>query len=117
MRKEKIIVNNPVNNDDLLAQLVSSSEKNETVEILKELFDKTKLNLITDLSPDHIALITRMSVIADLKSIPQWTTGINQFMELRISKKRASRTELIKAISGLNMQRKKLLGGMFDRDM
>lgn len=103
-------------NNDLLGQFASASEKNETVEILKELFDKKKLNLITDLKPDHIALITRMDVIADLKSIPEWKTGIIKFMELRISKNRQSRTELIKAISGLMQQKRRLFDSVFNRD-
>lgn len=100
--------------DDIVNQLSIAGEKNETVEILKELFDKNKLNLITDLSPDMISLVTRMSVIAskEVKDIPQWREGLKLFMELRISNKRQSRTELIKAIGTLNMQKKQGLFGM-----
>lgn len=104
-------------NSSLLDQFANASEKNETVEVLKELFDKNKLELITDLSPDHISLITRMLVLSDLKNIPQWKQGIKTFMELRVSKNRLSRTELIKAISGLLNQKRKFTDALFNRDL
>jgi hypothetical protein len=104
-------------NSELLDQFATASEKNETVEVLKELFDLSKLSLITDLKPDHISLITRMLIISDLKSIPQWNKGINTFMKLRISKNRQSRTELIKAISGLIQQKRKFTDALFNRDI
>jgi hypothetical protein len=104
-------------NSSLLDQFANASEKNETVEVLKKLFDKTKLNLITDLKGDHISLITRMLIIADLKNIPQWKQGIITFMELRISKDRKSRTEIIKAISSLMQQKRKFTDALFNRDI
>lgn len=115
--KKEIVINSN-NPDELLTAFQNAQEKNEIVEVLKELFDTKKLNLITDLSPDHIALITRMLVISDLKNIPEWKQGIEIFMQLRVSKNRQSRTELIKAIGSLLHQRQQrgLLGIGGNRD-
>jgi hypothetical protein len=104
--KQNPKINDDVNSDeDLLNQFRNATDKNEQVEILKELFDVKKLELITDLSPDHVALITRILMISDLKDIPKWKEGIVYFMKLRISNKRQSRKELIDAIKGINSQK------------
>ena len=82
--------------------------KNQNVEILKELFDKNKIEMISDLSTDELKLITRILIIAELKDIPVWASGVQMFLKLGLSRKRESRKEIIRAIEGLN--RKKNIG-------
>lgn len=84
----------------LLSQFGESREKNEIVEVLKELFDLDKIELITDLEPDEIKLVTAINVCAGLKNIPSWKTGTDLYMKLLLSKNRKSRREIIDAIKG-----------------
>jgi hypothetical protein len=73
--------------------------KNQIARILESLFDDKKIPMITDLDRDEIALITRISVTADLKNLKAWTEGIDMFMRLRLSSKRKSREEIIRAVA------------------
>ena len=82
--------------------------KNPMTEILKELFDKKKIYMIGDLTKDEIKLITRIYMIAELKDIPAWKTGLDMYIQLLLSKNRESRKEIISAIQGA--VRKKNLG-------
>lgn len=98
---------------NILDSFATASEKNQYVEVLKELFDVTKLKLITDLKSDHVSLITRMLVISDLKDIKEWKDGIDIFMQLRISKDRKSRKELISAIKGVMSEKRGIMDKVF----
>ena len=113
-----------MNKDEMLSKFDASMDKNEIVEILKELFDKNvdsngkplpKIPQITDLSKDEISLITRIHMIGKIKSIPCYQQAIDYFMMLRLSLKRASRREIIDAIRGYQQQKSMMqkIGGMF----
>lgn len=99
---------------DLVSQFLENRDKNEMVEILKELFDNQKLRMITDLTEDEISMITRILGIATLKKIPIYDDIINIYLALMLSKKRKSRFEIIDALKGFNRQ-KFGLAGMFQR--
>jgi Cdc6-like AAA superfamily ATPase len=87
--------------DDLLQKFSESKDKNETVEVLRELFDSNnKLKMISDLTPDAINLIVAINTIGDSKGLNIFNKITNSFMELQISKKRMSRKETIEAIKG-----------------
>lgn len=87
-------------------------QPNEMTEILKELFDVSKVSMISELSDDEIKLATRIYVIAEMKNIPAWKSGLDMFLKLKLSNKRKSRKELLEAISGYYSQRNR---GFFSR--
>jgi len=92
--------------DDIVTRFQDSLQpKNETVEILKELFDKTKIGMISELRPDEIKLITRIRAIAELKDIKHWNTVTDWFMLLMLSNSRKSRKELIEAIRRIETEK------------
>lgn len=85
---------------DIADTFQAFSQKNEAVEVLKELFDKDKLYMIGDLTSDEVKLITRIYMISKIKNLKVWESGINVFMTLLLSKNRKSRSEIIEAIKG-----------------
>jgi len=87
------------NLEQVFSQFDSVKDKNETVEVLKELFDKNKLDMITELTRDEISILTRIQVLAEYKNIPMFKKISDVFETLMISKGRKSRKELITAIS------------------
>lgn len=92
---------NPIKaDDDILNAFQNFSNKNEIVEIMKELFDEGKIYMIGDMSKDEIKLATRIYVIAEMKNIKVWKKGLAFFMKLLISKDRKSRKEILDAIKG-----------------
>lgn len=79
--------------------------KNQIARILESLFDAKKIPMITDLDRDEIALITRISMVAQIKDLKVWQDGIEMFMKLRLSSKRQSRAEIIKAVASVPTKR------------
>ncbi len=106
---------NGVSTDDNLLKAFSDQQsKHEVIEVLKELFDTEKLNLISDLEPDEIRLITRILMIAEMQKIESWSSGMAVFMSLLLSKKRKSRNEVIDAVRGYSQRMsglQRLFGG------
>ena len=101
MKKRTVFeADDKTSDDDMLNAFHSMESKNEIAEVLKELFDKSKLHMIGDLSKDEIKLATRIFLIADMKKIKIWTKGLNFYMTLLISKDRKSRKEILDAIKG-----------------
>lgn len=74
--------------------------KNEVAEVLKELFKDEKILMITDLTADEIKLITRIKMIAEMKDIKYWASGLELYMKLVLSRDRKSRREILEAIRG-----------------
>lgn len=108
MTTDKNINNNQEISDsdkELYSSFANNQEKNELAEVLKELFNVNKIEMITELTDDEISLMTRILIIAELKGIENWNTGLAFFMKLKLSKNRSSRNELLKAISGYSQQR------------
>ena len=96
-------MNNP---DDISIeeQFSQAQNKNPGAEILRELFDKKKIFLITDLSTDEIRMATRIFMIAQMKNIGVWKDGLSFYLELCVSRDRKSRKELVDAMKNLNQQ-------------
>lgn len=86
-------------NDKLLSAF-AGTQQNQTVEILKELLDDSKIDIITDLTEEQIKLCTRIYMIAEIKELDIWKTGLKYYMKLLLSKKRQSRKEILEAIKG-----------------
>ena len=90
--------------DELMTSFTQTQDKNEVVEVLKELFDAGKIKLISDVDPDEIRLITRINAIAEMKNLDVWQKVVNEYMSLLLSKNRRSRYEIIDAIKGYQMR-------------
>jgi hypothetical protein len=90
---------------DLLDKFSQNQDKNETVEILKELFDEKKLKKITDLTPDGTSLVTIINVTGKHYNIPLFNKITSEWTELQLSKGRKSRKEVIDAIRGQSQQK------------
>ena len=86
--------------DKMLESFSNLQNKNEMAEVLKELFDKNKIPMMTDLTHDEIKLVTRLQMIADMKNIKIYKDGLGLYMTLLLSKDRKSRREILEAIKG-----------------
>jgi hypothetical protein len=75
-----------------------ANDDNKFAEVIKELMDKGKIEMITDFSSDEIKLITRIYMIVKMKNIPIWNEGLGVYMQLLLSKNRRSRNEMIDAL-------------------
>jgi hypothetical protein len=104
-----------LNQDLLLDQFDQQKEKAEIVQVLKELFDKDKIPLITDLDDDEIRLITMIQMLGHLKNVPVYDKMVGILTSLLLSKNRKSRTEIIDAIKGYG-ERFRRMGQFFRPD-
>ena len=86
--------------EELMKQFSVLQTKNEIAEVLKELFKGANIDMITDLTPDEIRLVTRIYIIADMKKLESWKNGLNYYMKLVLSKNRKSRREMLEAVKG-----------------
>jgi hypothetical protein len=92
---------NPISqDDDLIAKFQQMQNKSEIAEVLRELFKMDQIYAITDLSDNQIAIATRIHMIAEMKDIKIYKTGLEMFCRLKLSKGRKSRKEIIDAVSG-----------------
>jgi hypothetical protein len=88
---------------DLTQEALSKmGTNNEMAEVMKELFDKGKIFLITDVSMDQIKIMTRIYMIAKMKNIPIYLEGLEFFCMALLSKDRKSRDEIVKTIGNMN---------------
>ena len=88
--------------DDMVKAFQQMQSKNEMAEVLKELFDSKKINLISEFTTDEIGLITQINTIANIKGLSVWESTVKKYAELMLSHKRKSRKEIIDAIKGYN---------------
>ena len=92
---------NPISQDgDILEKFAQMQNKSEIAEVLKELFKRDNIFMITDLSENQIALATRIYMIAEMKNIRAYKDGLSFFAMAKLSKQRKSRKEIIDAVSG-----------------
>jgi len=91
--------------DSLMKAFGEQDKKNEIAEVLKELFKESKINMITDLTSDEIRLMTRIYIIADMKKLEVWKSGLLYYQKLMLSKNRTSRKEILEAIKGYGGER------------
>ena len=93
-------IDKPIDMDDISEKFQAMSNKNEMADVIKELFDQSKIFMITDLSPDEIRLMTKIYAVATIKDIAIYKESLEIFSQLLLSNKRKSRTELLEAIRG-----------------
>jgi len=79
--------------------------RNESVEVLKELFDEKKIYMISDLSQEQINIATRIFMIAKIKKLQIWQDGLVFFLKLILSKNRQSRKELLDGMRAYEQSR------------
>jgi hypothetical protein len=81
--------------------------------ILKELFNSKNIKVKTDLTEDQISIVSRLFLMAHITKRPYLHTVLNEFITLRVSKDRKSRTEFVEAHKDRNQQQGKGLMGLF----
>lgn len=91
--------------DAMVQAFQTQTNKNDKVEILKELFDKLKVKMITELSLNQIKIATKILAIARIKGIKCWEDLMNDYFELSLSNRRLSRKELLEAMKTDNEER------------
>lgn len=74
--------------------------KSPLAEAVTVMFNDLKIDMITDLTDDEIKLITKIYMVADIKSVSVWSKGVKYYLRLLLSRKRKSRAELLQAIEG-----------------
>lgn len=92
--------------DAIIDSFQKTTNTDQMTQVLTELFNKSKISMITDLSKDEIRLITRMKMIANLHNLKTWDMGIQEYEELLLSHKRKSRNEILKAVGQFFSQMK-----------
>jgi hypothetical protein len=85
---------------NLIGDFEAIKEDTEILQVLKELFDKEKIALISDLDEDEIRLSTRILTLGKMKGLIYYEIAVKLFMELMLSRKRKSRIEIIDAVKG-----------------
>lgn len=86
--------------DELSSKFSDMQNKNEFADVIKELFDKSKIFMISDLTGDEIKLITKIAMIGKIKNIAIYDDALEMYAQLVLSKNRMSRKEIIDAIKG-----------------
>lgn len=76
----------------------SEDEDKFAMKILETLFTTTDLNFKTDLSDREIKILTKLTTLANLLDLSELHTIVKEFKELRVSKARAGRQELVQAL-------------------
>ena len=89
--------------------------RNEAVEVLKELFDGRKIYMITDLSQEQINIATRIYMCAKIKNIPIWEDGLLFFVKLLLSKNRQSRKELLDGMKAYESSKQQSMNPFFNQ--
>jgi hypothetical protein len=96
-------------NDDLSTLFTSSmpnSDQGKYLEIVKEMFDKSKTKLISELDDREIRAFTRIEFLASLLKrkygvqVLDVASLVENFLQFRVSRKRKSRGEFVESITG-----------------
>lgn len=78
--------------------LPSDTDDKFAMKILDTLFTNKDLNFKTELSDREIKIMTRLTILADLMDLKALKEVVREFKELRVSKQRAGRNELVSAL-------------------
>jgi len=109
--------------NSILQQQVKTAEMDEILKYLlaKTLFDKDKINMITDLRESHLSGLTKLFVINQcyMKEYSKGKTILDDLIlyikEIRISLNRLGRKELIDAFTKVETQQEIQKKGILDR--
>jgi len=101
---------------DMTSGFTQVNNNSDISETIKQLFDNDKelerIFQITDLSQNEISLITRIWLIGEMKDIKQYKNLVRFFCQIKLSKDRSSRREVLRAIDGVNNQKQGFLSKM-----
>jgi len=92
----------PVDMRDLLKQDEKKDIESAVYEVLKDLNNTNKKDILTELSESDIKLIMRLNMLSQMRKKKIYKDITELFMLLRISKARKSRLEILKAIKNAN---------------
>jgi hypothetical protein len=70
-------------------------------QIVKHLFDKTKIRMVGRLQPDMVQIVRRLSIAQSTFDLPEWEVAIQNFIEIGISEKGKSREEILEMVAGV----------------
>lgn len=85
-------------------------------ELVKHMLDRKNINLITDLKDSEISIIACLEVIANEFDDDLLKAFLGTFKELKLSRNRASRKELVDIFRTINAQNaREEKGGFFER--
>jgi hypothetical protein len=93
--------------EEIIEPTESDSDK-----VLEILLDRKDINLKTELNDKEILEIARLEVLSTKINSPSLASFLSKFKELRVSKDRQGRKEIIGAIQGNNT---KSSNGFFDQ--
>lgn len=96
----------------------SSEDDSSEKKIAKELFSSQGLKTRTDIDDRQIVLLSKAYFLGDLIDNDHINKVLDNFIELRVSRKRKSRAEFIEALKGMDEFNQQAgvfnrLGGMF----
>lgn len=86
--------------EEILSAFQAGQNKSEVAEVLRELFDKDKIYLISDFTKDEIKIAIRIYMIAEIKHFEHWKKALYYYCMMLISRDRKSRREIIDALKG-----------------
>jgi hypothetical protein len=82
--------------DDIFSELGQSD--NERLQVARELFTVENIKLKTDIDDREVLMLTRLLFLADRFMIPEMADWVDNFMKLRVSRRRKGRGEYIEAV-------------------
>ena len=93
---------------DVTSSFTNVTQQSDISESIKTLFDDDpelkKIFQITDLSQNEISLVTRIWLIGEMKNIKQFRSLVLFYCQIRLSKDRRSRYEVLRALEGIREQ-------------
>jgi hypothetical protein len=96
--------------DDIFAELGKSD--NERLQVAKELFTAENIKLKTDIDDREILMLARLLFLADRFKIPEMAQWVDNFIKLRVSRKRKGRGEFIEAVKTQPIEMVNQSGGL-----
>ena len=97
---KQLKMNNNIAPQPNIKDLFGEDSKSES-DVVKELFSNSNIKTKTDVSEREISIISRLYFLSDYIDNKQLSDMLNTLLELKISKKRLSRTEFIKALESM----------------
>jgi len=92
--------------------MANADDEAEIMKIFRELFDRDKIKMISQLTADELRMILSLLMLSKQMSMPILGECATTFLELRLSTERRSRRELLEAVKGYMHDRRY---GMMDR--
>lgn len=88
----------PTSQEQLIRSFNQMQQHTDITEIVKQLFDESKIYMIADMNKQEIQLATRIKIIAGMKGFSEWENGLEFYTKFLLSQNRKSRREILEAI-------------------